>query len=97
MTELETYFKKSTEDFLNDKTGDNPDVKVHAELLIPCDKTDKHRAFVSTTHHEAIITSLSICELHSKRSALTYLKPNSGLDGWSLVAKHLKPATPINH
>lgn len=97
MTKSETYFKKSTEDFLKVASDNTPDLNVHAELLTPCDKDDKNRLFVSTTHHEDIITSFSIyeCEGQAEKPKLAYLKPNSGVDGWSLVAKHLKPVPPI--
>ncbi|MDP2564466.1 hypothetical protein [Pseudoalteromonas marina] len=98
MTERETYFKRSTEDFLKVSTDDNSDLNVHAELLTPCDKDDENRVFVSTTHHEDIITSFSICkcEEQAEKANKAYLKPNSGIDGWSLVAKHLKPVPPPN-
>ncbi len=96
MTKSETYFKRSTEDFLKVETDDNSNLNVHAELLTPCDKNDKNRLFVSTTHHEDILTSLSICECEGQvdKPKLIYLRPNSGADGWSIVAKHLKPVPP---
>lgn len=92
-TEQKTFFKKEKILLQDNFQSEENNLFVYADLLSPCSEFDKDRLFVSLTHHTTIITSM-LSFLSNETPHCKHYTPNSGNEGWSIVAKHLKPTKP---